>query len=261
MKILTKELAQHYQIASLQRGYSVFTSFISQQGRILFLDSHLERLLMGADFLFPNADWTLNYEKLKQYIESEFHLLSSEAQKESYFRLTIFDDNIYLQHRELTASLISVKLTSALKIKTPGLLPPFVKLSNYVEADLELIRAKFKNFDDIVFFDHLQNITEASTSNIFIVASNGSILTPAPSSMILDGITRKKLFQKLQEKNYQIIESTITKTDLLNAKEIWLTNSVKGIRFVEQFENVNFEITNSLFEKITGVFGRYGELT
>ncbi|RPJ77588.1 MAG: hypothetical protein EHM20_05905 [Alphaproteobacteria bacterium] len=253
MKILTKELAQHYQIASLQRGYAVFTSFISRNGKILFLDSHLERLLMGADFLFPNADWTKNNEKLKQYVESEF-------QNESYFRLTIFDDNVYLQHRELTASPISVKLTSALKMKTPGLLPPFVKLSNYVEADLELISAKFKNFDDVVFFDHLQNVTEASTSNIFILASNGSILTPAPSSMILDGITRKKLFQKLEANNYPIIESTITKTDLLNAKEIWLTNSVKGIRFVEQFENVNFEIKNSLFEKITSVFGRYGEL-
>lgn len=253
MKILTKELAQHYQLASLQRGYSVFTSFISQQGRILFLDAHLERLLMGADFLFPKADWPLNFEKLKQYVESEF-------QNESYFRLTIFDDNVYLQRRELTASSICVKLTSAQKIKTPGLLPAFVKLSNYVEADLELSSAKFKNFDDIVFFDHLQNVTEASTSNLFVVASNGSILTPAPSSMVLDGITRKKLIQKLEANNYPIKESTITKSDLLNAKEIWLTNSVKGIRFVDQFENVNFEIKDSLFQKIMGVFGRYGEL-
>lgn len=260
MKILSNELAHHYQIASLQRGYNVFTSFIAHDGRILFLDSHLERLLNGADFLFPTVGWTSHFESVKQYVEREFNNLSSPRQKASYFRLSIFDHNIHLQHRELPSSPDSLSLTSGLKIKTPGLVPAFVKLSNYVESDLELQRARLRNFDEVVFFDQTQNVTEASTSNLFIVASDGSILTPAPSSMILDGILRQKLFQKLQSNDFKIVERSISKSDLLNAREIWLTNSVKGIRFVDQFEELNFEKKDSLFEKAIKIFGRYGEL-
>lgn len=261
MKILSNELAQHYQAASLQRGYCVFTSFISKKGKIIFLDSHVERLLTGADFLFPDVGWTLNHEKLKQYVVNEFDKLTPEMQNDGYFRLSIFDDCVHLQKRELLSSPDKLTLTQALKIKTPGLLPPFLKLANYVESDLELVRAKLKNFDEVIFFDHLQNVTEASSSNVFMIAADGSLLTPAPSSMILDGITRKKLCQKLKDSGFNISESSISKTDLLNAREIWLTNSVKGIRFVDQFEDVTFEKKDSIFDRITKIFGRYGELT
>ncbi|MFA6238387.1 MAG: aminotransferase class IV [Bacteriovorax sp.] len=260
MKILSNELAQHYQVASLQRGYLVFTSFISKHGRILFLDEHLERLLTGADFLFPEANWTLNHEKLKQYVENEFKYCSSKIQESGYFRLTIFDDNVHFQHHELLNSPGSLGVTTAIKLKTPGLLPPFVKLSNYVESDLELVRARFKNFEDVIFFDHLHNITEASTSNLFIVVPDGNILTPAPSSMILDGILRKKLLQNLKMNGFKIREASVSKTDLLNAKEIWLTNSVKGMRFADCFDEQYFERKNSLFEKAIESFGRFGEL-
>lgn len=227
---------------------------------MLFLDSHLERLLSGADFLFPTVGWISHFESVKQYVEREFNTLSPQRQKESYFRLSIFDNKIHLQHRELLSSPDSLRLTSGLKIKTPGLVPAFVKLSNYVESDLELQRARLRSFDEVVFYDQTEKVTEASTSNLFIVASDGSVLTPAPSSMILDGIIRKKLFQKLQTNDFKIFERSISKTDLLNAREIWLTNSVKGIRFVDQFEELNFEKKDSLFEKAIKIFGRYGEL-
>lgn len=64
----------------------------------------------------------------------------------------------------------------------------------------------------------------------------------------------------MQRNDFKIFERSISKSDLLNAREIWLTNSVKGIRFVDQFEELNFEKKDSLFEKAIKVFGRYGEL-
>jgi branched-subunit amino acid aminotransferase/4-amino-4-deoxychorismate lyase len=260
MKILSNELAQHYQITSLQRGSCPFSSFIAKNGKILFLDSHLERLLLGAHFLFPYSGWLTCHEKLKEYVESELAKLSLEIQDERYFRLTIFDEYLYLQNRELTLSSLTVKMTTALKIKTPGPLPSFVKLSNYVESDLELKNAKNKNFDEVIFFDNFQNVTEASTSNVFIVTTDGHILTPPPSSMILDGITRKKLILKLRENNYLVQEIMISKIELQKAREIWLTNSVKGMRFVASFETIIFKKEASLFNKVINFFGRFGEL-
>lgn len=263
MKILSNEMAQHYQVASLQRGHSVFTSFISNSGKILFLDSHLDRLLSGADFLFPNLSWSQCFEKLRHFVESEFSQLPEPIQNQGYFRLTIFDDCVYFQYRQrecLGQVDTSVKVMLGFKMKTPGLLPAFVKLSNYAEADLELRRARLLGFDDVLFTDHLQKITEASSSNIFLLTNDDQVLTPMPSSMVLDGILRKKLCQKLKESGFRVSESSISKTDLLKAKEIWLTNSVKGIRFVEQFDDSLFQIKNSTYERVVNIFGRYGEL-
>ncbi|MDD4974299.1 MAG: aminotransferase class IV [Bacteriovorax sp.] len=264
MKILSSEMAQHYQISSLQRGHLIFTSFISYNGKILFLDSHLERLVKGADFLFPDIGWSQNFEKIKQYVEGVFKNTmdrsGDQSMNNNYFRLTIFDDCLHLQQKAFETHNDSLKLMSALKVKTAGLIPPFVKLSNYLESDLELARAKFKSYDDVLFFDYAQNITEASTSNIFIVTTGGAIITPTPSSIILDGVTRKKLLEKLQYLGFNIKEAPVSKSDLLKAREIWLTNSVKGVRFVEQFEELMFDKNDTLFQKVITVFGRYGEL-
>ena len=255
-------MAQHYQMNSLLRGHLVFTSFISCNGKILFLNAHIERLLKGAEFLFPNYNWAQNILKIKQYVENEFIKINDQSEGDFYFRLTIFDENIFLLCRpfQTLAYSESLKLMSALKIKGTGLIPPYLKVSNYLESDLELERARLKNFDDIIFFDEKQNLAEASSSNVFIVNDKGVIITPLPSTKILDGVTRKKLYEKLQILGFEIKEAEISKSDLLNAREIWLTNAVKGIRFASQFEDLFFEEKDSVFLKAIEVFGRYGEL-
>ena len=79
--------------------------------------------------------------------------------------------------------------------------------------------------------------------------------------MVLEGVIRKKLLEKCEDQKFQIEEAVISKRDLENAQEIWLTNSVKGIRFVEQFEVHFFQKENSVYQKIINLFGRYGELS
>lgn len=256
MKILSNEMAQHYQIASLNRGHLIFTSFISLNGRILFLDSHIERLLKGADFLFSDFGWASKHQELKRHVLEIF----GKDNTDSYFRLTLFDDCVHLERRALASGPDCLKITSALKMKTPGLIPSYLKVSNYLESDLEIARAKLKGFDDVLYFDNEGHITEASTSNIFIVTGDGKIKTPPVSSMVLEGITRQKLLVKMNEAGFTISEAPISKAELEKAREIWLTNSVKGIRNVSQFEDYDYGQSNSIFEKALALFGRYGEL-
>jgi branched-chain amino acid aminotransferase len=260
MKILANDLAQHYQITSLQRGHCIFTSFIAKNGRILFLEDHLERLIAGANFLFPKEGWNESFQRLKEYVENEWGKLKLKNEELCYFRLTLFDDCIYLQHRLLQDSSLTVKMMIAQKVKTPGPMPSFVKLSNYVESDLEVMAAAAKNFDDVVFLDHQGHVTESSTSNLFIVSKVGHLISPYPTSMILDGIMRKKLILKLKDSGIVVQETFVSKRELQKAQEIWLTNSVKGIRFVDQFEEKKIIMKGSLFEKVITLFGRHGEL-
>ncbi len=256
MKILSKETARHYQLASLNRGHVVFTSFISISGKILFLESHLERLLLGAHFLFPEMKWEQCDQELKDYVLDLFNKDTSD----SYFRITLFDDCVHIERRQLHLAVEILNLTVALKMKTPGLYPAFLKVSHYLESDLEMQRALGMGFNDFLYFDHLGQLTEASTSNVFIVTEDYLVKTPSISSMVLDGVMRKKLMNNLQNNNVKIIESTIVREDLLKAREIWLTSSVRGIRFVNRFEQVNYDSVNSLYEKTLEHFGKYGEL-
>lgn len=257
MKILSKEVAQFYQISSLNRGHLVFTSLIAKDGRLLFLDCHIERLLKGASFLFPEFKWQEHYLEIKKYIEEIFKQDCSNF----YFRLTIFDDCLHLEKKVFEEHVDSLKVTTALKIKSISYMPSFLKSSNYLEADLELRQARLKNFDDVIFFDNDQMLTEATTSNIFVVMSDGMIKTPPLSSMVLDGVIRQNLLKELEKKDFAVKVTQISKIDLLSAKEIWFTNSVKGLRFVSLFEKVHFKKENSTFNQVVKFFGRYGELT
>lgn len=256
MKILSNEMAQHYQISSLNRGHLIFTSLICKRGKIFFLDAHIERLLKGAQFLFPNREWSLNHQKLKQHIVDMFKNESADF----YLRVTLFDEVIHIEKRSIDHSSDNLKLTKAFKMKTPDLIPSYLKVSNYLVSDLELAKAKERGFDDVLYFDNNAHVTEASTSNVFIVTESGEIKTPKASSMVLEGIIRQNLLIKLKEMGFDFLEADISKAELEKAQEIWLTNSVKGIRFVSQFESQIFNRSGSTYDKVIAHFGRYGEL-
>ncbi len=254
MKILTQEQAQPYQNTSLKRGHVVFTSLIQFQSRLLFLNSHLERLLRGAEFLFPGNDWTGKQKAIEDAIAVEL-----SGKKDHYLRLTIFDENLIIESHVRGQFSATVKLVEAVSKKTPGLKPSYLKQSNYLESDLELQKAKDAGFEDVLFFSHNNEVTEASTSNIFIVTDGQTIITPPESSMVLAGITREKLSECLRRNQMTVKEKVVSREDLEKAREIWLTNAVRGLRFVSQFQNKTFEVKDSLYEKVTELFGRYGE--
>lgn len=54
-------------------------------------------------------------------------------------------------------------------------------------------------------------------------------------------------------------EKKLSRNDLLNAKEIWLTNSIKGLRKVSRWNDQLFNSNDEYFNQFTNQFGRYGE--
>lgn len=67
-------------------------------------------------------------------------------------------------------------------------------------------------------------VTEGAASNVFIV-SNGIVKTPPKDSSILPGITRDLVLELLQREGIQCRETSITREELSNAGEIWITSS------------------------------------
>lgn len=252
MKIISLETTPFYQSESANRGVSTFTSFLSDSSHFIFLNEHLKRLLSGADYLFPEHKWAAKEEEIGEFLKKEFV-------PSHYFRLSIAEDTLVFSKKPHTPKGPYVNLGNATSLKSPTLIPAFVKNPNYLVAELELKEAKKRKMDDVVFFDQKGNVTEASTSNIFALLDRQTIVTPKPSSMVLDGVTRKKLIECLKQEGITVIEGDLSKSELESSLEIWLTNAIQGLRQVDSYEKINLVTEGSQYLKTCMKFGRFGE--
>ncbi len=73
-------------------------------------------------------------------------------------------------------------------------------------------------------------ITEATFSNVFIVDSNGHLITKDADNFILQGITRNRIINLAKVNNIKVEERKFSYQELMVAKEIFLTGTVTLIR-------------------------------
>ncbi|MBY0413284.1 MAG: aminotransferase class IV [Bdellovibrionales bacterium] len=252
MKIISLDSAHFYQSNSMNRGVQTFTSFISDETQFIFLKEHLSRLLKGADFLFPEAMWPGHQNEIEAFLKTEFV-------PSHYFRLSIANGDLVFMKKPHTPKEAVVSLANAQSLKVATPVPAFVKSANYLVAELEIKSAQNKKFSDVVFFDQEGRVTEASTSNIFMVTADEKIVTPKTSSMILEGVTRKKLINYLKASGFSVEEKDIFKSELESSLEIWLTNAIQGMRVVDHYEGKKAPLKNHIYNKICHEFGRFGE--
>ncbi len=75
---------------------------------------------------------------------------------------------------------------------------------------------------------HEGYVTEGASSNLFIV-TEGCLSTPPLDNKILGGITRKVVMEIALRLKVDCKEKALTRADLLDADEIWLTSSTRNI--------------------------------
>jgi D-alanine transaminase len=82
---------------------------------------------------------------------------------------------------------------------------------------------------ETLLFNSKRELTEASSSNLFIV-KNGVIATPPQDNQILAGITRRLLIDILEkDATLTVEERIISLEEAQTADEIWVTSSTKNI--------------------------------
>ncbi len=79
-------------------------------------------------------------------------------------------------------------------------------------------------------------LTEGSASNVFIVTNN-VIKTPALSSKLLPGITRKFLTDLIKKHNLEFSECEISKDDLFESDEIFCSSSTNPVVPITQLDD------------------------
>lgn len=129
-----------------------------------------------------------------------------------------------------------------------GALP---KTGNYQENMLAFKKAKESGVHDALMVNAQGFVTEGTTSNAWII-KDGHLLTPPLSAGILEGLTRKTLFE-MQEKLHlpvPLIERNLTKKDFLEADECFLTSTTRNLVPVTSIDGQ--KIGNGLPGKLTG---------
>lgn len=110
----------------------------------------------------------------------------------------------------------------------PAALDPRAKTGNYLNNMLGLVEARKQGADDALFLNLEEHLTEATTSNVWIV-SQGRVRTPPLQEGLLAGITRDFLFTALAGAGIPVEEARIEHAGLLEADEVFLSGTVKGV--------------------------------
>lgn len=122
-----------------------------------------------------------------------------------------------------------------------------LKHNNYLPYFMGALFAKKQQCNDALILNQHDRICDSTIANIFIVKEE-SIFTPSLAEGCVAGVMRKFILQQLIEQGLTVTETALTKEDLLNADEVFLSNSIYNIRWVAAIENKTY--TNSTVKKI-----------
>ena len=107
--------------------------------------------------------------------------------------------------------------------------PPQAKMGgNYLNSIIATQEAKRNGFDEAVLLDLQGNVSEAPGENIFIVR-DGKIITPPLNSSALEGITRDAVIKIGKDLEMLVLETSITRSELMMADEVFLTGTAAEI--------------------------------
>ena len=126
-----------------------------------------------------------------------------------------------------TSKELSVWLEKEKHQRRHDIIPPQVKIAgNYTSSMMAKWKARKNGYDEIILTDEEGYITEAPTSNVFIV-NNDNVLLTAPEEEVLYGITRKSILEITEDENIETKVERIPIDVLENAKE----NKIKHFIF------------------------------
>lgn len=110
-----------------------------------------------------------------------------------------------------------------------------------------LIEARGRGFDEVLLRDRDHAVVEGAVSNVFVVR-HSILQTPALSAGPLPGVVRAATLVLARTLGWTVAETPITPDDLASADEVWLTNSLIGLRPVRTIDERPLPTARPLLE-------------
>jgi branched-chain amino acid aminotransferase len=221
-------------------GYGLFETMRAYSGHVFRLDSHLKRLASSAECLKIFIDTSV-------LRSSVIETILANRLKEARVRLTVSIGegspvpDLHSCHQPTIGIFATAYIQPKPEIYDQGYriivsstwrnsrsFLPQMKTANYLESLLAREEALSNGADDALLLNEKDYVTETSTSNIFIYANN-TLKTPRLGNGLLPGITRSVVLELAVQHGIEILETDIHLEELLDADEVFLTNSIMEI--------------------------------
>lgn len=111
----------------------------------------------------------------------------------------------------------------------------------YPNMQRALREANQRGFDNGITSDPSGNIAELCTANLWI-AKDGAALTPAANGTFLSGITRQRVAALLREDGVEVVETVLTRRDILEADEVFSTGNYGKVIPIIEVEHKAFPV-------------------
>lgn len=184
---------------------------------------HLKRLRASAEYF----DFSFHEEGVRQRLLEEATNFSSTMS----YRVRLLQDKsggiqITSSPIDREDKLWRVAISSKRTASTDRFLRH--KTTNRSLYESQRQRAVERGFDDLIFLNEREEVTEGAITNIF-VETGEKLCTPPVSCGLLPGVYREYLLQS----NPEMEERILSLRDLRTAKLVYLCNSVRGLRKAE----------------------------
>ena len=238
---------------SFRYGDGLFETMRMYNGKIINADFHFERLFAGMRVLEfetpPKFSATYSTDAVNEL------LLKNSIFKYAKIRLMVFrgDEGIFEIENNSTNYIIEAfPFSEKIELNEKGVeLDIFpdggksisrfsnLKSNNYLSLVMAARFAKTNNLDDAIILNDFERVCESSIANIFIIKGS-EIFTPLLSEGCVAGTMRRWFLEKFELKNYMVAEKALSINDLLNADELFLTNSLYLLKWVKKIRNKTY---------------------
>jgi len=246
-------------------GDGLFETILYKDKKLILYDFHIKRLneslkKIFINFKLDNKDYKrkiINLIKKNNLINKPSAVRITVTRGESVRGIDIKDNVlptilISTTSLENDTRLKPVRLGVA-KIRRNESSPlSNLKTLNYLDNIVAKKISMNQGYDDVIFLNSKNNICCCSTSNIFYLIG-GKFCTPPLSDGVLNGTIRAKLIIKKK-----VAVKSIKLNNLLKCNEIFITNSIFGIRPVTTVLNKKIGNKTEKIEEIEQFLSKLG---
>lgn len=131
---------------------------------------------------------------------------------------------------------IRVVVSSWRRIDTNALIPDAKGTGAYLNSILARTEAERAGYDEAIMLTSSGFVSEGSGENVFVVR-NGTVTTPPVADGILDGITRDSVIQIMRDADVEVVETSVTRSDLYHSDELFLVGTAAEVTPVREVDD------------------------
>jgi len=212
-------------------------------GKALFLDSHLNRLVKSCN--------ALNYPPLnKSNITKEINQLIKQNQLENTnIKIMILQSQRILfpieSHYPSEEDYLRGVQCSLLFEERKN---PEVKAHQASLREKSNKQIQSEEIYESVLVNRKNQITEGSRSNLFFIKKG--IIYTAEDALVLGGITREKVIDICETFGFQVKYEAVSIEDLVKCQSAFICGTSPGVLPIQTIDHYSFQVDHPLFKKI-----------